>query len=65
MQENDELMQNKDHLPSVLIRTELRNMYSALPTISQEQISWPLLIALAFLELIVHQRSDMILRNVI
>lgn len=49
--------------PKVLIRTELRDMYNAQTPICQEQIGWSLLIALAFIELVVHKRTDMILRE--
>ncbi|KAL6425177.1 hypothetical protein ACFW04_009438 [Cataglyphis niger] len=63
LQENDRLMETKERLPSVLIKTELRNMYNAQSPVYQEQVSWSLLIALAFLELVVHQRTDMIVRN--
>lgn len=63
LQESDRLMETKERLPSVLIKTELRNMYNAQSSVYQEQISWSLLIALAFLELVVHQRTDMIVRS--
>ncbi|KMQ90137.1 hypothetical protein RF55_10135 [Lasius niger] len=63
LQESDGLMKTKERLPSVLINTELRNMYNAQNPGYQEQISWSLLIALAFLELVVHQRTDMIVRS--
>ncbi|GAB1866648.1 UPF0629 protein C17orf42-like protein [Camponotus japonicus] len=63
LQESDGLKKTKERLPSVLINTELKNMYNAQTPIYQEQISWSLLIALAFLELVVHQRTDMILRS--
>ncbi|EZA61181.1 Transcription elongation factor, mitochondrial [Ooceraea biroi] len=64
LQESDKVTKGvEEHLPSVLIRTELRKMYNAQSPIYQEQISWSLLIALAFMELIVHQRTDMIVRN--
>ncbi|XP_050459899.1 transcription elongation factor, mitochondrial-like [Cataglyphis hispanica] len=63
LQENDRLMETKERLPSVLIKTELRNMYNAQSPVYQEQVSWSLLIALAFLELVVHQRPDMIVRS--
>ncbi|KAM0737219.1 Transcription elongation factor, mitochondrial [Formica fusca] len=63
LQESDRLMETKERLPSVLIKTELRNMYNAQSPAYQEQISWSLLIALAFLELVVHQRTDMIVRS--
>jgi len=39
-------------------------MYNAQSPVNQEQIGWSLLIALAFIELIVHKRTDMILREV-
>lgn len=63
LQESDRLMKSKERLPSVLINTELRNMYNAQNPVYQEQISWSLLIALAFLELVVHERTDMIVRS--
>ncbi|XP_011255371.1 transcription elongation factor, mitochondrial isoform X2 [Camponotus floridanus] len=63
LQESDRLKKTKERLPSVLINTELKNMYNTQTPIYQEQISWSLLIALAFLELVVHQRTDMILRS--
>lgn len=63
LQESDRLMKTKERLPNVLINTELRNMYNAQNPGYQEQISWSLLIALAFLELVVHQRTDMIVRS--
>jgi len=62
LQESDELIKTKE--PKVLIGTELRNMYNAQSPVYQEQIGWSLLIALAFIELIVHKRTDMILREV-
>lgn len=62
LQESDELIKTKE--PKVLIRTDLRDMYNAQSSVYQEQISWSLLIALAFIELIVHRRTDMILREV-
>lgn len=61
LQESDELIKTKE--PKVIIGTELRNMYNAQSSVCQEQIGWSLLIALAFIELIVHQRTDMILRE--
>ncbi|XP_072743535.1 transcription elongation factor, mitochondrial isoform X2 [Anoplolepis gracilipes] len=63
LQENEGLIKTKERLPSVLIKTELKNMYIAQSPAYQEQISWSLLIALAFLELVVHQRTDMIVRS--
>lgn len=59
--ESDELIETKE--PKVLIRTELKDMYNAQTPVCQEQIGWSLLIALAFTELIVHKRTDMILRE--
>jgi len=61
LQGSDELIKIKE--PKVLIRTELRNMYNAQSSICQEQIGWSLLIALAFVELILHKRTDMVLRE--
>lgn len=63
LQESDRLMKTKECLPSVLINTELKNMYNAQTPVYQEQISWALLIALAFLEMVVHERTDMIVHN--
>jgi len=64
MEENDEMSRFEEHLPNILIRRDLRQMYSKEKLINQEQISWSLLIALAFMELVVHQRTDMIIRNI-
>ncbi|XP_071562003.1 transcription elongation factor, mitochondrial [Temnothorax nylanderi] len=61
LRESDEPIKTKE--PKVLIGTELRNMYNAQSPVCQEQIGWSLLISLAFLELIVHKRPDMILRE--
>ncbi|KYM80246.1 UPF0629 protein C17orf42 like protein [Atta colombica] len=61
LQGSDELIKIKE--PKVLIRTELRNMYNAQSSICQEQIGWSLLIALAFVELVLHKRTDMVLRE--
>ncbi|XP_077273882.1 transcription elongation factor, mitochondrial isoform X2 [Temnothorax americanus] len=61
LQESDEPIKTKE--PKVLIGTELRNMYNAQSSVCQEQIGWSLLISLAFIELIVHKRPDMILRE--
>ncbi|EGI60314.1 PREDICTED: transcription elongation factor, mitochondrial-like isoform X1 [Acromyrmex echinatior] len=61
LQGNDELIKTKE--PKVLIRAELRNMYNTQSSICQEQIGWSLLIALAFVELVLHKRTDMILRE--
>jgi len=61
LQESDELVKTKE--PTVLIATEFRDMYNTQNPVYQEQISWSLLIALAFIELIVHKRTDMILRE--
>lgn len=63
LQESNKLKETKERLPSVLVNAELKNMYNAENPIYQEQISWSLLIALAFLELVVHQRTDMIVRG--
>lgn len=63
LQENEEVAEVKEHLPKILIGTKLRRMYDEQSPIYQEQISWSLLIALAFVELVVHQRADMIVRN--
>lgn len=61
LQENQEVIKTKE--PKVLIGPELIDMYHAQSSVCQEQIGWPLLIALAFVELIVHKRTDMILRE--
>ncbi|XP_018402154.1 PREDICTED: transcription elongation factor, mitochondrial-like [Cyphomyrmex costatus] len=61
LQESEEPIKTKE--PKVLIRTELRNMYNTQSSVCQEQIGWSLLIALAFIELVVHKRTDMILRE--
>ncbi|XP_018365929.1 PREDICTED: transcription elongation factor, mitochondrial-like isoform X2 [Trachymyrmex cornetzi] len=61
LQESDELIKTKE--PKVLIGTELRNMYNTQSSICQEQIGWSLLIALAFVELVLHKRTDMVLRE--
>ncbi|XP_011143489.1 transcription elongation factor, mitochondrial-like [Harpegnathos saltator] len=63
LEENERLLQNKECLPSVHIKPEFQDMYKALSPINKEQISWSLLIALAFAELIVHERTDMKIRN--
>lgn len=63
LQESDSLIDSKERLPSVLLSTELKNMYNAQNSTCQEQISWSLLIALAFLELVIHDRTDMIVRS--
>ena len=61
LQGSDELIKTKE--PKVLIGTELRNMYNTQSSVCQEQISWSLLIALAFVELVLHKRADMVLRE--
>ncbi|XP_011876089.1 PREDICTED: transcription elongation factor, mitochondrial [Vollenhovia emeryi] len=61
LQESEELIETKE--PKVLIGPDLRNMYNAQSSVCKEQIGWSLLIALAFIELIVHKRTDMILRE--
>lgn len=53
LQESDELIKTKE--PKVLIETELRNMYNIQNSVCQEQIGWPLLIALAFVELYIKE----------
>jgi hypothetical protein len=63
MEKNDEISKFGEHLPNILIRRDLRQMYDKQKLINQEQISWSLLIALAFMDLVVHQRTDMIIRN--
>ncbi|XP_067215596.1 transcription elongation factor, mitochondrial isoform X2 [Linepithema humile] len=63
LQENDKLLETKERWPSVSINAELRNMYQAQSSVYQEQMNWSLLIALAFLELVVHERTDMIVRS--
>ncbi|KAL0106115.1 hypothetical protein PUN28_016088 [Cardiocondyla obscurior] len=61
LQESDDIIKIKE--PKVLVSTELKKMYNSQTSVCQEQIGWPLLIALAFIELIVHKRTDMILRE--
>lgn len=61
LQESDELIKTKE--PKVLIGAAFRDMYNAQKPIQQEQIGWSLLIALAFVELIIHKRTDMLLRE--
>jgi len=63
MNESDETLKLGEHLPNIWIRKDLRQMYEKQNLINQEQISWSLLIALAFMELIVHQRTDIIRDN--
>lgn len=63
LQENDKLLKTKERWPSVSINAELRDMYQAQSSVYQEQMNWSLLIALAFLELVVHERTDMIVRS--
>ncbi|XP_020293113.1 uncharacterized protein LOC109859353 [Pseudomyrmex gracilis] len=63
LQESDGLMKNQERLPNVLINSDLRNMYNEQSHVYKEQIGWSLLIALAFMELIVHQRTDMMIRS--
>lgn len=63
LQENDGLMKNQERLPNVLIGSDLKDMYNKQSHIYKEQIGWSLLIGLAFMELIVHQRTDMMIRS--
>lgn len=63
LQESNGLMESKERLPSVLLNAELREIYNTQSPIYQEQMGWSLLIALAFLELVVHERTDMIVRG--
>lgn len=65
LDENEESFGNKECLPTVLIRPEFQIMYKEQNPINKEQISWSLLIALAFVELIVHERTDMKIRNIV
>lgn len=61
--QESELIKTTEKEPTVLIATGFRDMYNTQSPVYQEQISWSLLIALAFMELIVHKRTDMILRE--
>ncbi|XP_014484516.1 PREDICTED: transcription elongation factor, mitochondrial-like isoform X2 [Dinoponera quadriceps] len=63
MDENSGSLENKERLPSVYIRPEFQEMYNEQSPVNKEQISWSLLIALAFVELVVHERTDMRIRN--
>lgn len=63
LRESDGLRKNQERLPSVLIGSNLRNMYNEQSHIYKEQIGWSLLIGLAFMELVVHQRTDMMIRS--
>ncbi|XP_032665582.1 uncharacterized protein LOC116841588 isoform X2 [Odontomachus brunneus] len=51
-------------LPTVCIKPELQNMYNAQSSINKEQLSWSLLIALGYVGLIVHERTDMRFRDI-
>lgn len=64
LNENEGPLESKESLPTVYIRPEFQDMYNEQSSINKEQISWSLLIALAFMELIVHERTDMRIRNI-